>query len=220
MGKLSEVEIAMIGAHSHNWPSPETSLHWAALHGVVKKAQQVTRSSDNDISAIESDGDLSAEGKRRRATEIAASAIEQLQGDGQLAKAEEAVGRWLQRLDEKIGIPSAPPGNVTETMLAAEIRAHVASQKDRESFLEKHKEDQLIVQAVLGGPAFLSGLTEELKNFFLQRAALARSPKEMAQKEQLSKALGTARQSIEQAARKIAERAQLRRASNGWEPKS
>jgi hypothetical protein len=45
------------------------------------------------------------------------------------------------------------------------------------------------------------------------------SPKEVAQKEQLSKALETARQSMAQAARKIANRAKLLKTAKGWKPK-
>jgi hypothetical protein len=44
---------------------------------------------------------------------------------------------------------------------------------------------------------------------FLQRAALSMFPKEIAQKEEMSKALGAARESVKQAARKIADRGQL-----------
>ena len=95
----------------------------------------------------------------------------------------------------------------------------MAAQKNCELFVERYKGDARVVQAVIGAPAFLSGLTEELKNFFLQRASLAMFPKEVAQKKQLSKAMGVAHQSIEQAARKIAERGQLLKTSNGWEPK-
>jgi hypothetical protein len=54
---------------------------------------------DRDISAVESDQELSAEGKRRRTAEITKRALE---ADDQLAKAEEAVTRCVRRLDEKI----------------------------------------------------------------------------------------------------------------------
>ena len=78
--------------------------------------------------------------------------------------------------------------------MAAEIRAYVASQKNQELFLEKHKGDARVVQAIAGGPAFLSGLSEEARSQFLHRAALTMFPREVAQKEQVSKALGVARQ--------------------------
>jgi hypothetical protein len=219
MGKFTELEISIIGAQSHNWPPPDTSLQWQALHDVIAMTQQAARNADNEIMAFESDSDLSAEGKRRRVAAVAQQAIEALETNGMLARAEKAVGRWLQGLDEKIRTVLTTRTNVGDTMLAAEIRAHVASQKNQEIFLEKHKGDARVVQAVVGARAFLSGLTEESKDLFLKRAALAMSPKEVAQKEQLSKALEIARQSIAQAARKIAERGQLARTANGWATK-
>ena len=66
------------------------------------RAQQAVRDVDRDISAVESDQELSAEGKRRRTAEITKRALETLEADDHLAKAEEAVTRCVRRLDEKI----------------------------------------------------------------------------------------------------------------------
>ena len=75
MGKLSELEIAVIGAQSLRWPPPDTSLQWQALHEVVGTAKHIARQADDDIAAAESNSNLSLEGKRRKVTELAATAI-------------------------------------------------------------------------------------------------------------------------------------------------
>jgi hypothetical protein len=77
-----------------------------------------------------------------------------------------------------------------------------------------------LLQAVLDAPAFLSGLSVVSKNDFRRRASLGMAPEEVMRKEQLSDALETARQSIKQAGRKIAKRAQLLETINGWKPTS
>ena len=214
MGRISDVEIAMIGAQSHNWPAPDTSLQWQALHEVVAIARTTTRQADTAIVEVETDRDLSLEGKRRRVAEVAKTAIKALEQDTHLTKAEEAVNRWLQKIDEKMQEPLA---GMNDAVLASEIRAYIAAHDNPQSFLEKHKTDPCLTHAVRGAPAFLSGLTEGAKESFLQSACFAMSPKEMEQMAQLSRALATAGQSIGQAARKLAERGQL---VKGGEPKA
>ncbi|MEZ0280571.1 hypothetical protein, partial [Methyloceanibacter sp.] len=98
MGKLSDLAIATIGAQSLRWPAHDTSLQWQALHDLVATAQQAARNADNEISSIEADPNLSVEGKRRRAAEIAKKSIEALENNKELAKAEDAVADGCRSL--------------------------------------------------------------------------------------------------------------------------
>ena len=53
------------------------------------------------------------------------------------------------------------PSNIAEAVLQSEIRAHLAAMNgNKVSFIDQHAADQRVASAVLGAPAFLSGLTE------------------------------------------------------------
>jgi hypothetical protein len=63
--------------------------------------------------------------------------------------------------EKETGLDIKPPSNIGEAVLLSEIRAHLAVMKgDKIGFLEKHGIDPRVASAILGAPAFLSGLTD------------------------------------------------------------
>lgn len=76
-------------------------------------------------------------------------------------------------------MPDAPT-EIADVLLAQEIRAHIAKQKDTDliDYLLRtnNKTDIRLVSAVLHAPSYLSGLTDEHKNLFIREAEIALFP--------------------------------------------
>jgi hypothetical protein len=75
------------------------------------------------LDQIDSDRDLSNEGKARKKKRLAAEAIADFQKSKSLRSAKNAVERMLEKRAEKTGLAVKPPANIAEAMIQCEIRA-------------------------------------------------------------------------------------------------
>jgi hypothetical protein len=130
---------------------------------------------------IDGDIDLSTEGKGRKKKKLAATAVADFEKSKALLDAKEAVERQLAEWAKDTGLAVKPPTNIAEAVMQAEIRAHLAAMKGSKlGFLAKHATDQVVASAILGAPAFLSGLTDTEVNFVkhkVEQHVLRRSPR-------------------------------------------
>lgn len=199
--RMSDTEIAVrVVPTSVRWPDT-SSTTWDKLRACVKSLRGVLRALDNDCAAVETSTDLSAQGVERRRQEVAQKALSQLAAYAPLIAAERAAASDLSGLEEKMGKLSAPPADVADALLAAEMRAHVAKQNSPLEFAMKSMSDARVLGALLHAPAFLSGLTDDQLNAIRHRAREAAHPAEAESHRWLKKALEEVRSGVEAAKR-------------------
>ena len=173
--QLLQVKAAVCPTRE-TWPSPEVkvsimgdkptitggALLWSDLHAAVDDARACVTNVFAKCAAVDDDKNLSPDGKASKKRAIAEDAIAGLSKLKSLDKARGAVEQQMLAWDKESGLAFKPPADVGEAVQFSEIRAHLARVKavDRVSFVTKHANDARVVQAVLGAPAFLSGLTD------------------------------------------------------------
>lgn len=113
------------------WDQPEYQ-HWIDLHRSGKELRGTVDLTLSSIEAVESDNDLSIEGKRRKRRELAKQALEQLEQPKSLAKAREScasvLGMWQTKIDNVLVRPK--PEDAATALLHREVRDKFAAQKD------------------------------------------------------------------------------------------
>ena len=108
------------------------------------------------------------------------------------------------------------PTNITEAVIQAEIRAHLAAMKESKlGFLEKHATDPLVGSAILTAPGFLSGLTDNEVTFVRQKIEQYVAPEVAKARDATLKALEQSEQGWQTAINKIGERAGLTKGADG-----
>jgi hypothetical protein len=113
------------------------------------------------MAAIDDDKNLSAAGKESKKKGIAEAAISDFEKSKTLSAARDSVAHQITKWDEEIGLTSKTPPTIGESVQLTEIRSYISAMKgNRVDFLAKHAGDPRVVAAVLGAPAFLSGLTD------------------------------------------------------------
>ena len=168
------------------------------------------------MAAIDEDQNLSPTGKAEKKREIATEAIAHLEKSKTLASARDSVERQISKWDEQSGLAVKPPSTIAESVQQSEIRAHISAMKDnRVSFVEKHAHDPRVVAAVLGAPAFLSGLTDADINIVKAQIAKRLAPKIAEAKALTVKALEETEAGWRSAIRQIFERGDLKTGHNG-----
>ncbi|WP_072394324.1 hypothetical protein [Hyphomicrobium sp. CS1GBMeth3] len=230
--RFTETEInAKIAPRSVRWPAAETNPVWSALHRVVAVAKEQVIAADKFISERETDPDLSDSARIRKIGEDAKLYIDLLIVNDlpELQSATAAVERFFDNIAKGTFAKERKPGPYTsDDALAAEIRAHVASQKGKTGqtdapyqFAFKHRSDPRVFEAITGAPAFLSGLTDEQMTTFAGSAAEALWPDEIQAKRELKKALAEAGQAVKAAERMIFERSNgcLLKTGSGYQVK-
>jgi len=197
------------------WPEPKV-VHWIKLHSCADEARERVAQAWATMTEIDRSVDLSSEGKARRKKKIALEALAEFEKSKTLALAKEAAERQLSVWAERAGLAIKAPINFPEAMVAAEIRAHLASMKDqRLGFLEKYATDPVVAGAVLGAPGFLSGLSENEVTFVRKRVEKHVAPEIAAARDDVLKAMKDAEHGWQRAMDKIGERAGLTKGPDG-----
>jgi hypothetical protein len=191
-------------------------LHWQALHRVADEERDQVAQAWSTMAEIENDADLSLEGKQRQKRKVALEALSEFEKSQALASAKKAVEKQVSVWAEKTGLSIKTPMNFAEAMVGAEIRAHLAAMKDnRLGFVEKHAADPVVAGAVLGAPAFLSGLNETDLTFVKQRVEKHVAPEIAEARDATLKAVKEAEHGWQRAMDKIGERAGLTKGADG-----
>jgi hypothetical protein len=113
------------------------------------------------MTTIDDDKTLSREGKDLKQREIAEAAVTDFEKSKTLASARTSVERQMAKWAKETGIAPQPPATIAESVQLSEIRAYLSAMNgSRVDFVAKHATDPRVVAAVLGAPAFLSGLTD------------------------------------------------------------
>jgi hypothetical protein len=216
MSKWSKAEIALIGAHDCKFPNHEV-IHWQQLRAAPQRVRELMRVTNEKMTQVESDPNLSGEGIRQKRADIARETFGEL---GKLIQpAESAAARRSEKLREKMDafLSEGKPKDIGEAQIAGEIRAHVARSESPAMAALKLKGDKRAVAAVLGAPCYLSGLNETEASAV--RAQVLESTDEHRELRQIEHAVDVCRASIKSAEAMIVKRAQVRQNSlNGsWE---
>lgn len=213
--RISEAEIDIrIVPMSVRWREGQT-VAWDKLLGGVTALKALVRKLDNECVAAEGDRGLSAEGIALRHKELAQKALVQLANFAPMQSAEKAVANELAALEERmIKLPSSPT-EVSDLMLAAEIRSYVAQQKNPVEFAFQSVEDNRVLGAVIGAPAFLSGLTDEHLGQLREKAREKHNPQQVEKQRSLRKALADLQEGVEATKRLVLQRTEMRMDSSG-----
>ena len=217
--KISDAELGMIGAQQVRWPSADTNIAWRHLHEAVTAIREEVRGADLAIAEKEADRDLSDVGRLKVIGAIGIAFIGTLKRLPEIGRAEASAHRMVEHFAKGASMPGAPT-EMVDVMLAQEIRAHIASQREPANYVLKHKSDARFVAAVAHAPSYLSGLKDEEKNLFLREAETAMFPGASGDKRELLKAQDQLQSIIRHAEKVIGERAQLMKTQDGWDIKS
>jgi hypothetical protein len=133
-----------------------------------------------------------------------------------LTRARDSVQQQQTRWEKELGLVPEQPTTLAESVQLSEIRAHVAGIKDnRVGFITKHADDPRVVAAVLGAPAFLSGLTDAEMGVVKSEIAKRVNPKLAASKDEALSALADVERGWRNASNQIRSRAGLEKVGNG-----
>jgi hypothetical protein len=196
------------------WPEPRY-VHWQLLHVAADTARSIVAEVLEKIAEIDKDPDLSPAGKARQRAKAAAEAIASLENDKALNHAREAVEKVMMMWSEKTGAIIKKPVDMHQVSLHQEIRHHVASSKNKLSFIEQHGSDATVLSALLTAPAFLSGLSEVELAAVKAKAESHLEPKIVEAKVATLKALKEAEAGWRRAVDLITERAGLTQGPDG-----
>jgi hypothetical protein len=206
--KWSNLEMD-VGVLSARWPKIETT-YWNSLRESVDGLREMMRLLNDRMDAVEHDADLSPKGMVRLRADIARGALSELNDYVPLTKATNAVARRINALKERMTVLPATPTSAAEIALAAEIRAAVRAKPEPEKFAFEHRTDPKLVAAVLGAPAFLSGLTPEAVDRIRDIALRSLHPAEVEEISALEAAEMVAAQAVQHARERIAKRGEMR----------
>jgi len=112
-----------------------------------------------------------------------------------IEKASNAVARRLEKLREKMTVLPGTPGGA-DVHVASEIRAFIRAQESPEQFAYGLRTDPKVVQAVLGAPSFLSGMSDEAAGRLRAVALETCHPEEVREVEELTAAEKIARDAL------------------------
>jgi hypothetical protein len=211
--KWSNLEMD-VGILSARWPKIETT-YWNALRESVDVLRHMMQMLNDRFDAVEQDADLSPQGRIRRRVDIARDVLSELSDYAPMTKAANAVARRVANLKEKLTVLPATPTSAAEISLAAEIRSIIRAKPEPERFAFDLRSDAKVVQAILSGPASLSGLTDEAVGRIRDAALEALHPNEVAEIAHLEAAEKVARQAVKHAQERIAKRAEMRQDTDG-----
>jgi hypothetical protein len=149
--EFSELQLkATLVPQQARWPN--NVLHWQKLHEVVDEARNRVAQAWTAMDDIDTDRDLSPEGKDRQKKKLASKAIAEFEQSKALTAAKEASDRQLAKWAEKTGLAVTVkvPANISEAVVQSEIRAHLAAMKGSKlDFLKTHATDPVVASAIL-----------------------------------------------------------------------
>jgi hypothetical protein len=223
---------AAVCSSKDSWPSPDVqvsimgdkptitggTLYWSSLHACVDDARTRVTEAFAKMSAVDEDKTLSPAGKELKRKEIAEAAIASFEKSKSLVAARASVEHQMARWDEQSGLAIKPPATIAESVQLSEIRAYVSAMSDnRVHFIAKHAHDPRVVSAVLGAPAFLSGLTDADIGIVKAQVAERVAPEIAAARAETAKALQETETGWRAAIRQISNRGGLGRPHDGAE---
>lgn len=207
-----EARLGLIGAQSVRWPDRSTSLFWAAAHKTIEALISHARETDQKIDIIERSSDMSDLGKLRAMGDVAMKKIAQLNELPEYRKMKELADRDISMFERKKGELPQVKEDANAVAVAAQVREHLQGQGKPEEVLNyavRYKGDPMVVAAIAGAPAFLSGLTDEGKIQFLREAEMVLWPDAVANAKKIQDALKHAEHSILQVKIMVGQRGQL-----------
>jgi len=178
-------------------------LHWQALRGVPERVRKVLTEYDAKLAEVEGDMMLSTAGKQAKLAEVAQQAIAELE---KLTTPAESVGRRVGILSKKMDVHLAQANESTSDFIKAEIRAHLKNNGGVKAALSL-KDNPAVLAAALGGPPFLSGMSDA-EATVLRREAFKHTP-EAQELDAIERARGIGADAIRVATGMVNERAGL-----------
>ena len=227
--ELLRIKAAVCPAKD-GWPSPDVQvsimgdkptisgggLHWSALHACVHDARNRVTKAFAAMGAVDDDKALSREGKDLKKKEIANAAVAGFEKAKTLVSARDLVESQMAKWDEELGFFSKPPATIGESVQLSEIRSYLSAMSDnRVNFVAQHVHDPRVIAAVLGAPAFLSGLTEADVGILKAQIAKRVAPEVAEAKTETVRAMQDAEAGWRAAIRQISERGGLGRPQQG-----
>jgi hypothetical protein len=187
-------------------------LHWSALHACVDEARNRVTKAFAAMGAVDDDKALSREGKDLKKKEIANAAVAGFEKAKTIVNARDLVESQMAKWDEELGLLSKPPATIGESVQLSEIRSYLSAMSDnRLNFVAQHAHDPRVVAAVLGAPAFLSGLTDADIGMLKTQIAKRVAPEVAEAKAETTKALQETEAGWRAAIRQISDRGGLGR---------
>ena len=161
------------------------------------------------LAAIDADKTLSPTGKAEKKRDIATEAIAGFEEAKTLAAARASVEAATKKWDAQLGLAPKSPEGVSDAMVHAEIRSHLAAMKSAErlNFIDAHASE--VAAAVLTAPSFLSGLTPAELGVVRQRIEARANPEIAAAKQATTRALSEVEAGWRAAVRQISDRGGL-----------
>jgi hypothetical protein len=203
MSKLwSAAALATIGAQASRLPETPVT-HWMEMKAAPARVREIMAEANVALAAIEDDSTLTPAGKQQRAAELGKAVIAKLEGATE--SAEKAADRRIQALNAKLSTVIEKPA---DPAVAQEIRAHIKNQPSPIMAALALVGDPQTVSALVGAPAFLSGLTD--KDIALLKSKVLGTTPHQKEIQEIEGALGVVSAAVKSAKAMVSERAQTR----------
>ena len=193
----------------------DSEAFWGPVHDAVAEARARVLKTMGEMAAINENKNLNSVGKETEKQAAAAQAVAAFEKSKKLKLARDAVECRVAQWDVELGLHPKKPETIADAMMAAEIRAHLASLKpgERLAFIDANVGE--VGASVLTGPSFLSGLSPAEIGIVRQRIAARTNPKIAAARDEALKALADTEKGWRNAANQIRECGGLKRDNNG-----
>lgn len=200
----TEITIRIVPT-SARWPD-NTLVAWRDLRDCVDAMRHAVKRLDEEVTEVERNPDLSIEGLRRKRAAAGMKCIQEYQNFAPFKKAERSVRDNLEFLEQRMVSLPKPENDATSVIAGAEVRAHIARQSNPLNFVLTNLSDSRVLKAVMGGPAFLSGITDIQLNLVREKARQALHPEQTEMSQLLTAALDDCRKGIAACLRMVLER--------------
>src|SRR5262249_34649103 len=138
-----ELQIKTECPNADEWPTEH--LHQKSLVAAAHEARAFMRDAHTKLHAVDSNRDLSPEGKRRQRAKIGSEISAKMEASKTLPRVRETIAELTQKWQDKIEANIKRPTNQHEEAVHAQIRDRLFKLKDgRMSWLEKNIDDTLI----------------------------------------------------------------------------
>jgi len=205
----SPAHLSTIGAQLTKLP--ETALHWSEMKSVRDKIADLMAVANVEFAKIEDSAELTGEGKKAKAAEVAKETIAKI--EAATDSATKAAARRTQALETKLsGVIEKP----ADAAVAQEIRAHIKSQPSPVMAALALVGDPQTVSALCGAPPYLSGLSG--KDIALLKSKALGTTKESIEIGEINGALQVVSSAVKSAASMISQRAGAREAPKLLQP--
>ncbi len=162
MPRAAEDELMFVGGEAITWPAENEGDYWRALHRSVASLRVALRQFDERVGTVDGDRDLSPDGRQRRLAALGMKALKDVSELPDLQTARAYAEAKLKHLGKIMGLHRAAPAHVDSSVLA-EVRSVIrdAPARERVAKVWALMGDPIVLAAVTGAPAMLSGLDDE-----------------------------------------------------------